>query len=169
MEEYAKEATQNNVLEAVVEAAEIDLPECMIENQIDQQIRQLEYSMMYQGIRLEDYLQMTGTKMEDIRAQYRESAEKSVRTQLVVEAIMKAENITATDEQVDKFIRTRAERLKKDFEEYKKTISDEELAYIRDNLAYDNTVTFLTENAKLVASKKKEEKQKAEEENSSGE
>ncbi|NLT98737.1 MAG: trigger factor [Christensenellaceae bacterium] len=168
-EEFAKEATQNNVLEAVVGTAEIDLPECMIENQIDQQIRQLEYSMMYQGIRLEDYLQMTGTKMEDIRAQYRESAEKSVRTQLVVEAIMKAENITATDEQVDEFIRTRAERLKKDFEEYKKTISDEELAYIRDNLAYDNTVTFLTENAKLVASKKKEEKQKAEEENSSGE
>ena len=169
MEEYAKEATQNNVLEAVVEAAEIDLPECMIENQIDQQIRQLEYSMMYQGIRLEDYLQMTGTKMEDIRAQYRESAEKSVRAQLVVEAVMKAENITATDEQVDEVIRNRAERMKKDFEEYKKTISDEELAYIRDNLAYDNTVTFLTENAKLVASKKKEEKQKAEEENSSGE
>ena len=168
-EEFAKEATQNNVLEAVVEAAEIDLPECMIENQIDQQIRQLEYSMMYQGIKLEDYLQMTGTKMEDIRAQYRESAEKSVRAQLVVEAVMKAENITATDEQVDEFIRKRAERLKKDFEEYKKTISDEELAYIRDNLAYDNTVTFLTENAKLVAPKKKEEKKKAGEENTSGE
>ena len=47
----------------------------MIENQIDQQIRQLEYSMMYQGIRLEDYCKMTGTKMEDIRAQYREAAE----------------------------------------------------------------------------------------------
>jgi trigger factor len=169
MEEHAKEATQNNVLEAVVGAAEIDLPECMIENQIDQQIRQLEYSMMYQGIRLEDYLQMTGTKMEDIRAQYREAAEKSVRTQLVVEAVMKAENITATDEQVDEVIRKRAERLKKDFEEFKKTIYDEDLAYIRDNLAYDNTVTFLTENAKLVASKKKEEKQKAEKENSSGE
>ena len=55
---------------------------------------------------------------------------------------MKAENIAATDEQVDEVIRKRAERLKKDFEEFKKTIYDEELAYIRDNLAYDNTVTF---------------------------
>ena len=94
---------------------------------------------------------------------------RKLAAQLVVEAVMKAENITATDEQVDEFIRKRAERLKKDFEEYKKTISDEELAYIRDNLAYDNTVTFLTENAKLVAPKKKEEKKKAGEENTSGE
>jgi trigger factor len=168
MEEFAKETTQNNVLESVVKTAEIDLPKCMIDNQIDQQIRQLEYSMMYQGIRLEDYLNMTGMKMEDIRAQYRETAEKSVRAQLVVEAVMKAENIEATDEQVDEEIRKRAERMKKDFEEYRKTISDEERAYIRDNLAYDNTVTFLTENAKL-APKKKEEKHEAGEENTSGE
>ncbi len=168
-EEHAKEDTENAVLEEVVKAAEIDIPEPMIENQIDQQLRQLEYSMMYQGIKLQDYLQMTGTKIEDIRAQYRESAEKSVRTQLVVEAIMKAENIEATDEQVAEAIQKRAERAKKDVEEYSKTLSDDERAYIKDNLAYDNTVTFLVENAKLAAPKKKAKKQAAEEENTSGE
>lgn len=168
-EEHAKEDTQNAVLEEVVKTAEVDIPEPMIENQIDHQLRQLEYSMMYQGIKLQDYLQMTGTKIEDIRAQYRESAEKSVKTQLVVEAIMKAENIEATDEQIDEAIKKRAERAKKDVEEYGKTLSDDERAYIKDNLAYDNTVTFLVENAKLTAPKKKAKKQTAEEENTSGE
>jgi trigger factor len=169
MEEHAKEETESNVLEAVVKTAEIDLPDCMIENQIDQQLRQLEYSMMYQGIKLEDYMNMTGTKIEDIRAQYRESAEKSVRTQLVVEAVMKAETIVATDEQLDEAIKKRAERAKKDIEEYSKAMSEEERAYIKDNLAYDNTVTFLVDNAKLTAPKKKAKKQEAGEENTSGE
>jgi trigger factor len=168
-EEHAKEDTERAVLEAVVKNAEIDLPDSMIENQIDQQIRQLEYSMMYQGIKLEDYMNMTGTKIEDIRGQYRESAEKSVRTQLVVEAVMKAENIEATDEQVDEAIKKRAERAKKDLDEYSKAMSEEERTYIKDNLAYDNTVTFLVENAKLTAPKKKAKKQDAGEENTSGE
>lgn len=168
-EEHAKEDTESAVLEVVVENAEIDLPEVMIENQIDHQLKQLEYSMMYQGIRLEDYMNMTGTKLEDIRAQYRESAEKSVRTQLVVEAVMKAENIESTEEQVAEAIQKRAERAKKDIEEYSKALSDEERAYIKDNLAYDNTVTFLVENAQLTTPKKKAKKQKAGEENTSGE
>lgn len=154
-EEHAKEETENAVMAQVVKAAEVEIPEPMIENQIDHQLRQLEYSMMYQGIKLQDYLQMTGTKLEDIRAQYREPAENSVRTQLVVEAIMKAENIVATEEQVAEAIQKRAERAKKDVEEYSKTLSDDERAYIKDNLAYDNTVTFLVENAKLTAPEKK--------------
>ncbi len=168
-EKNAKDETENAVLEAVVECAEIDIPACMIENQIDHQLKQLEYSMMYQGIKLEDYMNMTGTKMEDIRNQYRESAEKSVRTQLVVEAVMKAENITATDEQMNDAIAQRAERAKKDIEEYSKAMSEDERAYIKDNLAYDNTVSFLVENAQLSTPRKKTKKESAVKENTSGE
>ena len=168
-EHRAEHETEDAVLAAVVKNAEIDLPECMIENQIDHQLQQLEYSMMYQGIRLADYLSMTGMKMEDVRAQYKDSAEASVRTQLVVEAVMKAEKIEATEEQVDEALAKRAERAKKDVEEYKKNIREEELSYIKENLAYDNTVRFLVENAVLTAPKKKVKKDKAEEENTSAE
>jgi trigger factor len=133
----------------------------MIENQIDHQIRQLEYSMMYQGMKLSDYMQMTGMKMEDLRKEYRESAERSVRTQLVVEAVMKAEDIKATDEQVEEEIKKNAERAKKDVEEYRGKMDAEELEYIRNSLAYDNTVRFLVENAKLKPAVKKEAAQKA--------
>lgn len=168
-EQRAKHETESNVLTEVVKNAKIDLPECMVDNQIDHQLQQLEYSMMYQGIRLEDYLKMTGMKMEDVRAQYKDGAETSVRTQLVVEAVMKAEKIEATDEQVKEAIAKRAESAKKDADEYAKGIREEELSYIKENLAYDNTVRFLVENAVLTAPNKKDEKDKAEEENTSAE
>lgn len=168
-ENQAKTATENNVLAAVVKNAKIDLPDCMIENQIDHQLKQLEYSMMYQGINFADYLAMTGKKMEDMRAQCRGGAEQTVRTQLVVEAIMKAEGIKAAEEQINEALEKRAERAKKDVEDYRKTISAEELSYIEENLAYDNTVRFLVENASLHAPKKKTKKDKAEKENTSGE
>jgi trigger factor len=164
-EDQANKQTQSNVIEKVVENATIDLPECMIDNQIDNQIQQIEYSMMYQGIRLADYLKMTGMTMEQLRNDYRETAEKSVRTQLVLEAIKNAEGIEATDEQAEEELKKRAETYKKDLEEYRKDVRDEEMEYIRDNIAYDNTVNFLVENAKLKAPKKKTKKDKAEKEN----
>ena len=159
-EEQAKAATEKNVLAEVVKNVEIDLPECMIENQIDHQIKQLEYSMMYQGVKLADYLQMMGMKMEDVRNEYRESAAKSVSTQLVVEAVMKSEDIKATDEQVEEEIKKSAERAKKELEEYRKAMGEDELEYIRESLAYDNTVRFLVENAKLKPEEKKAEEKK---------
>jgi len=143
----AEHELENAVLEEVVKAAEIDLPECMVENQIDHRLQQIEYSLMYQGIRLEDYLKMTGTKIEDLRAEYRDEAERSVRTQLTVEAVMKAEGIEATEEQLKDELAKRAERAKKDPEEYAAKLSGEQLEYIKENLAYDNTVRFLVENA----------------------
>ena len=161
-EEHAKADTEKNVIAEVVKNAEVDIPECMIENQIDHQIRQLEYSMMYQGMKLADYLAMTGTKMEDVRKDYHESAERSVRTQLVVEAVMKAEDIKASDEQVEEELTKNAERAKKDIEEYRKTIDADELEYIRDSVAYDNTVRFLVENAELKPESKKAEKKATE-------
>lgn len=168
-EEQAMQATKSNVVAEVVKNATIDLPECMIDNQIDHQIKQIEYSMMYQGIKLEDYLKMTGGTMEALRKDYRDPAENSVRSQLVIEAIQKAEGISATDEQVEEELKTRAERYKKELDEYRKSVSEEEMEYIKDNLAYDNTVSFLVENAVLQAPKKKAKKDKAEKENKSEE
>ena len=113
---------KNNVLEKVTQNAEIDLPDCMIENQIDNQIQQIQYSMMYQGIKLEDYMKMTGMTMEQLRSDYRESAEKSVRTQLVLEAVKDQEGIEASDAQVEEELKKRAETYKKDLEEYRKEV-----------------------------------------------
>ncbi len=162
-EEQAKAATERNVLAEVAKNAEFDVPECMVDSQIDNQIKQLEYSMMYQGMKLADYMQMTGITMDALRKDYHESAERSVRTQLVVEAVMKAEDIKASEEQIEEELKKGAERAKKELEEYRKAMDEDEQEYIRDSLAYDNTVRFLVENAKLKAEaeKKPAEKKKA--------
>jgi trigger factor len=131
----------------------------MIENQIDDHIKQIEYSLLYQGVKLEDYLKMTGMKLEDLRKDYRENAEKTVRMQLVIEAVKEAEDIKATDEQIDEEIKKRAERAKKEFEEYKKSLKEEELEYIKEELAYDSTVDFLVDNAVFTAPDKKVKKE----------
>lgn len=167
--ERADQAVKSNVIAEVVKTAKVDLPECMVDNQIDQQIQQIEYSLMYQGMKLQDYLQMTGGTMEGLRNEYREPARSQVISQLVVEAIQKAEGIEATDEQIEEEIKSRSERYKKDAQEYRKALSEEELEYMKDNLAYDNTVSFLVENATLTAPEKKAKKDKAEKENKADE
>ena len=154
-EKQADQQTKTNVVKAVTETAKIDLPDIMVENQIDNQIQQMEYSMMYQGIKLEDYLKMLGITMEALREDYRESAKSMVMSQLVVEAIQKAEGIEATDEQLAEELEKRAKQYNKELEEYKKAVSEEELEYIKDNIAYDSTVQFLVDNANLTAAKKK--------------
>jgi trigger factor len=160
-QKQADQETKTNVIKAVTETAKIDLPEVMIENQIDNQIQQMEYSMMYQGIKLPDYLKMMGTTMEALRADYKEPAESMVISQLVVEAIQKAEKIEASDEQVEAELVKRAEQYKKELDEYKKQVEGDELSYIKDNLGYDNTVAFLVENAELKVAKKKPAKKAA--------
>ena len=82
---------------------------------------------------------------------------------------MKAEGIEASGEQLDEELKKRAETAKKDFEEYKKAVGEEELEYIKNDLAYDNTVNFLVDNAVLTAEKKaksdkKDKKDKTEKE-----
>lgn len=168
-EEHAKVHTQNNVIEEVMKNAKIDLPECMIEKQIDNNIRQIEYSLMYQGIKLDEYLKMVGGSLEQLRKEYRETAEKTVRAQLVVEAVKNAEGIEATEDQIEAELKRRADANKKDIEEFRKTIGEEEMEFIKEDLAYDNTLNFLVENAVLTSAQKKGKKKNAEKENTKAE
>lgn len=168
-EEHAKVHTQNNVIEEVMKNAKIDLPECMIEKQIDNNIRQIEYSLMYQGIKLDEYLKMVGGSLEQLRKEYRETAEKTVRAQLVVEAVKNAEGIEATEDQIEAELKRRADENKKDIEEFRKTIGEEEMEFIKEDLAYDNTLNVLVENAVLTSAQKKGKKKNAEKENTKAE
>ena len=166
--EHAEDHTRGNVIRAVVENAKVDVPDCMIENQIDEHIRQIELSLLYQGVKLEEYMKMTGITMEALRNDYRDEAEKTVKAQLVVEAVKDAEGITASDEQVEEEIKKRAKTANKEYEEYRKSLKDRDVEYLKEEIAYENTVRFLVENAVLTAAKKPG-KEKAGKENTSAE
>jgi len=145
----AKTETENNVISAIVEKTKIEVPDCMVDNQIDYHIKQFEYQLMYQGMKLDDYLAFTNQKLEDMKEQYREQSLSTVKTQLVLEKIMEAEKLAATEEEVDEELKKTAERVKKPFEEYKKSASPQIIENIETRIGFDKTIDFLVSNANL--------------------
>ena len=137
---------ENKLIDKIVANAEVDIPECMITRQIDYMLREMEYTLMYQGMRMEDYLKMINKSVEEVRAESKEDAEKRVKTQLVMETIRTTENIQAEEEDIDAEIAKRAETAKKSVEEYKENMRDNEKAYISDQIIVDKTMAFLKKN-----------------------
>ena len=100
-EARAENDFKNKVVEAVVDAITFDVPEALVQREIDYQINRFAQQLQMQGINLNQYFQMTGQTIDKMREDSREMAEKSVKTELVLSEISKVENITVTDEEVD--------------------------------------------------------------------
>lgn len=149
-ETKAKNENENNVISEVAKNAEIEIPKVMVEKQIDAHIRDFEQRLMYQGMKLEQYLPMIGSSMEDMRAQFAENSEKEVRAQLTIEAIGKAEAIEATEEELDEKIKELAENYKKDPEEIKGMLQENDYDYMKDQIIYEKAINFIVENAKFT-------------------
>jgi len=98
---HAEADFQNAVVKAVCDHASVDVPDCMIETEIDQLVDEQSMRMKYQGIELDQYLQYVGQTMDDFRKGLAESAKARVKSNLVIEAVAKAENIEATDDDVE--------------------------------------------------------------------
>ena len=139
-EERADRENENALLTQIMDNATVEIPACMIEKQLDYIVRETEYqlSYMYRGLKFEDYLKYTGMTMETFRKQNEERANKEVKSQLVFEAIIKAENITVADEQVE------AELAK--LPEGGKNVDPRQLDYIKNDLLMTNLISFLKEN-----------------------
>ncbi|MBO5224227.1 MAG: trigger factor [Clostridia bacterium] len=161
-EEKANRENETNLLTKIIEGATVEIPACMIEKQIDYIVRETEYqlSYMYRGLKFEDYLKYTGMTMEDFRKQNESRATQEVKSQLVFEAIIKAENITVTDEQVDAEVAKMAESAKKTAEEYKKDMDPRQLDYIRNDVLMTNLLSFLKANNTFEKKAKATKKEK---------
>ena len=145
--ERADTAFENSVVEAVVENAEIDIPDAMIEDQVDSMLRDMELRMMYQGMRMEDYLKYTSQTMDQLREMYKQPAADRVKTQLVLEDIMKTEGIEANEEEIDAEIAKMADQSRRPLDEFKKTLTDEDNTYFKQVASLQKTVAFLKEHA----------------------
>ena len=144
----AKHETEDEVIKKVTELSEIDIPEVMIEKQIDAMVRDFEIQLMYQGIKLDDYLTYIKQSMEDFRAGLEDGATERVRTQLTLEKISKVEGITETEEELNKEIEELAKRYKQeDMEKFKKSLGEDELNYMKESIIIRKTIDFLVENA----------------------
>jgi segregation and condensation protein A len=118
-----------------------------VEEQIDGMLRDMEMRMMYQGMKLEDYVKYTGQTMEQLRDMYKAPAEERVKTQLVVNAVMKAEEIKADENEIDAEIAKFAEQNKKSLEEFKGMLNDADKEYFAELASLQKTLAFLKNNA----------------------
>lgn len=141
----------NAVVEKVMENATVEIPEPMIERQIDSMMRDFEYRLSAQGLKLADFMKYTGQDEKAFRAGYRDQAEKSVRAHLVLSAVEKAEAFEATDEEIDAQIAKFAPQTGKTLEELKATLSDADREYFKADAIRDKAVKFLCDNAKTEA------------------
>lgn len=146
-DERGESAFENEVLETVCENAKADIPDAMIDDQIDSLIRDMEMSMMYQGMRLDDYLNYTGQTREQLRDMYKPQAEQQVMSRLVLDAVRKAENIQASDEEIDAEIAKYAEQSNMDLDKFKQSLNDGDREYFAEAAGVRKTIEFLKDNA----------------------
>ncbi len=145
--EHAAQHFENAAVEAAVANAEVEIPEPMIERQIDAMLRDFEMRLAYQGLRMEDFLKYTGGTPEQMRAQYHEQAEQRVKTQLVLDAIRKAEGIEPTETETDAEIQKYADQGGKSIEEFKATLKPDDIEYFKDAVAVDKVVSLIKDSA----------------------
>ena len=140
---------ENELVQQAVDAADCDIPDAMIEDEIDIMIRELKLRMMYQGLKYEDYLKYTGQTEDQVKEMYRSEAKNRVKMQLVLDAIIKAENIDVTEEEVEKATAEEAERSGRELEEFKKGLNDRQKEYLRDNAKIRKAVDMIVETAQV--------------------
>ena len=145
--ERDQNAFTNAVVEKVMENATVEIPDAMIERQIDSMMRDFEYRLMGQGLKLADFMKYTGQDEKAFRENYRGQAEKSVKAHLVLTAIEKAEAFEASAEAIDEQIAKFAPQTGKSVEELKATFSEQDLEYFKADAIRDMAVKFLADNA----------------------
>ena len=141
---------ENDLIDQVVKGSEVEIPETLIEKQLDIFMRDMEMRMSYQGIRLEDYLQYVGTTVEAMREERKEQAKETVKTRLVLEELVKKENMTVTDAELDKFLAETAEKYKKSVEDYKKSLDNRTIAYYQNDILMKKLLDFLKTNNNII-------------------
>ena len=143
----AKYETEDAAIKAVSDATEVEIPSGMIETEIDNMVRDIETRLSYQGMKLDQYLEMMGKSMEDFRKEYEEQAKTSVKTRLTLEAIEKAEKIEPSDEEVDKKLKEMAAMYGKKEDEL--ALNEQFMNYIKDSLKGEAVIKFIVDNAKI--------------------
>ena len=143
----AKYETEDAAIKAVCDNVKIEIPSGMVETETDNMIRDIEQRLMYQGLNLTQYLQMMQKTEADMRKEFEEQATQTVKTKLVLEAIIKAEKIEASEDEIKEKAEEMAKNYGRDAEEMLK--NDALKVYIGDTLKTEKAVDFIVKNAKI--------------------
>ena len=144
---YNDNMRENLAIKGACDNAAVDIPDCMIDRQVDYMVQDLKYRLQGSGLDWNTYLKYLNTTETDMRKNYRAEAEARVKMQLVIDAVAKAENVQATDEESEEEIRKYAENGSTDVETFKATLSTGDREYLADRILVDKTVKLITDAA----------------------
>ena len=139
---------ESKLIDMIVDASTVEVPQVMVDNQVEDYIKDFEYRLQYQGLSLDGYLQYAGTTLDALKESRKEDAKKTVKTRLVLEQILKNENITVTEKDIEEKFNEKADK-KKSIKEIKKTLGEEQYNYMENSLLLNKLMTFLKTNNKL--------------------
>ncbi len=162
-ESRSRDETENSIIEEICKHAKAEIPEAMIESEIDRLVQDFSYRLMYQGLKIEDYIKYMGQTMEQFRAQYKPQAAPRVLSQLVIDKIIRTEGFTAEDAEVEAKIAEQAASVEKTAEEYKKSMDPRQYEYIKSDIIITKLELYTEDGAAEPAAKpaKKATKKKA--------
>lgn len=143
----AKYETEDKAIQAVCDATEIDIPSGMIETEIDNMVKDIETRLSYQGLDMKSYLQMIGKTEADMRKEFEEQAKKQVKSRLVLEAVVEAEKLEASIDEIEEKVSEMAKNYGKEAEELMK--NEQLVNYIKDSMKAEKAVKFIVDNAKI--------------------
>lgn len=154
LEEQAKNAADAEMRNALVEKVsantEVEVPEAMVQHQIDNMLMELNYQLQYQGLNLEQLLQMTGRGLDELREERRADAERLVKSSLVLEAIAEKENVEANDADVDYELEKMAAMYNMEVEKIKSSLRETDIEDIKGQIKIRKTLDLLVENATIA-------------------
>lgn len=146
-EDKAKAETENAVIEKAIENAEFEIPDAMMEAQIDNIVRDFAQRLSYQGMNLDMYMQYTGQTPETFREQFKGQAKQQLEGSLVLEAIAKAEGIEAGPEETELHLVDMAKKYNMEIDKLKELLNDAEMDGIKNEITMQKTVDMLVNNA----------------------
>ena len=155
-----KMETENAVIEKVCEGAEVEIPAAMINDEVDKMVQDFAQRLQYQGLDINTYMQYTGGNIEAMKESFKPQAEKRIKTTLVLEAIVKAEGIAVTDEEVNDRICEMAKQYNMEADKLRELMQDADIENLKNELEMTNAIDMLVNKAKI--SKPRGRKPKAE-------
>ena len=143
--------TENKVVEKAVELSEVDVPQGMIEAQVENELNDFGYRLQMQGLNLEQYLELTGSDAEGMKDQFRPMAEKRVSSDLVLEAIAEKEKIEVSDEDIDEELNLLADQYnQEDKDKFIEDMKKGDLDFLKAGIKNKKVIEILKENIKYI-------------------
>ena len=155
-----KTETENAAVEKAVENAKVEIPEAMISEQCEKMVEDFAQRLQYQGLNINQYMQYSGSSVEQMKDSFKPQAEKQLKTTLVLEAIAKKENIDVTDEEVGDKIAEMAKQYNMEVEKLKELLHDHDVENIKGDISLNKVIDMIVNKAKISKPRAKKEADK---------